>query len=112
MPSRAALVVALAYKPGWSFKLAGPSSRYLCVFATCPDSLEPGRVRTTQHQFEIPDEVCGDRRTFARWAFSQLLRAEWHEAAEFFQMGADRPFFPGHQGADPYACVERWSDDP
>lgn len=110
MPSRAELVAALAYKPGWAFKLAGPLNRFLCVFATCPDSVRPGQVRTTQHQFEIPDEVCGDRRVFARWALERVMQAERHEACEFFEFGGERPFFPMHGDGDPYADVERWSE--
>lgn len=102
------LVAALAYKPGWKFKLAGPGGRYLCVFATCPDSLGGG-LRTTQHQFEIPAGVESDPREFARWAFAQLLEAEWHESAESFQFCGGRPFWPNHQDeGSPYERVERW----
>ena len=106
MPSRAELVAGLAYKPGWTFKLAGPMNRCMCVFVAAVDSLEPARRRTTQHQFEIPDEACVDSSTFARWAFDRLLQCEWHEAAEFFQFDGRRPFWPGHQGADPYAPAD------
>lgn len=108
---RAALVARLAYKPGWAIKLAGPNHRYLCVFAHCPDSVRPGQWRTTQHQFEIPDEATADVRTFARWAFGVLLEAERHEAAEFFRVDGFAPFFP-HHGDDgsPYDHIERWDD--
>lgn len=104
----AALVRSLAYKPGWSFKAAGPGGRYLCVFSTTPDSLAPERSRMTQHQFEFPADVM-TREEFARWVFACLMKVEFHEAAEFLQVGGLRPFFPGHQGEDPYAWVERWS---
>lgn len=98
--------VGLAYKPGWTFKVAGPGGRFLCVFARTPDSLAPERMRVTQHQFEIPDGQ--DRREFARWVFDRLLEVERHEAAEFFQVDGERPFWPGHGDGDPYAATERW----
>lgn len=101
----AEIVAALAYKPGWRFKLGGPLNRYLCVFATTPDSHAPTRERTTQHMFELPDL---DGRDFARWVFDRLLDAERHEAGEFFQIDGFRPFYPNHQGEDPYVHVERW----
>lgn len=109
MASRAELVASLAYKPGWAFKCAGPGSRYLCVFATTPNSWPPHAPRCTQHQFEIPDELLDDRREFARWAFARLLDVEHHECAEFFQIGGQRPFYPGHNGADPYEHREAWT---
>lgn len=97
----------LAYKPGWTFKVAGPLGRYLCVFARTPDSLQPDRERTTQHQFEIPE--LADERDFARWVFARLLDVERHECAEFLQVAGRRPFFPGHEGQDPYEHREVWS---
>ena len=107
--TRGELVARLAYKPGWALKLAGPLGRYLCVYATCPDSTDPRRLRTTQHQFEIPDEVLVDERAFARWALEALMRAERHEACEFFRFDGRRPFFPNHQDeGSPYEHVERW----
>jgi len=107
--TRAELVGALAYKPGWTLTLKGPLNRYLCVFAHCPDSVRPGQWRTTQHQFEIPDDVLHDRRVFARWAFDRLLQAERHEAAEFFEFDGHRPFFPAHGDGDPYEHREVWT---
>jgi hypothetical protein len=107
--TRGELVAHLGYKPGWALKVAGPLGRYLCVFARCPDSVRPGTERTTQHQFEIPDEVCGDRETFARWAFDRFLQIERHEAAEFFQFDGQRPFFPAHGDGDPYEHREVWT---
>jgi hypothetical protein len=107
--TRAELVGALGYKPGWTLKLAGPNQRFLCVFAHCPDSVRPGQWRTTQHQFEIPDEACADRVAFARWALEALMRAERHEACEFFQIDGQRPFFPAHGDGDPYEHREVWT---
>lgn len=101
------LVAHLAYKPGWVFKIGGPLGRYLCVFATTPDSLNPTRNRTTQHMWEIPERL--DDQTFYRWVFDRLLDAERHEAGEFFKVGQHRPFFPHHQDeGSPYELVERW----
>lgn len=99
-------VAGLAYKPGWTFKRGGPGSRYLCVFATTPDSLAPHRTRTTQHMFEIPDDITAEE--WPRWVFDHLLLAELHEAGEFFEVDGFRPFFPHHQDeGSPYELVER-----
>lgn len=105
------LLASLAYKPGWTFKVAGPLGRYLCVFATTPDSGAPDRQRTTQHQFEIPPGLTV--RDLIRWAFECLLLAELHEAGEFFTVDGHRPFFPHHQDqGSPYERVERWESTP
>lgn len=102
----AELVPLLRYKPGWKFKLGGPLGRYLCVFATTPDSHHPERSRCTQHQFRIPDGF--EDRELVRWVFDQLLLAELHEAGEFFTVGTFRPFYPHHQDeGSPYVLVDR-----
>lgn len=102
-----ALVALLKYKPGWSFKIAGPYGRFLCVLARTPDSQHPQRERTTQHQFEIPDWDI-DGRTPTRWIFDCLLLCELHEAGEFMQIGEMRPFYPHHQDeGSPYELVDR-----
>ena len=101
------LAAGLAYKPGWTFKIAGPCNTMLCVFATTPDSNNPARSRTTQHQFTLPaDDV-----DLERWAFDCLLACELHECGEFFTMNGVRPFYPNHQGEDPYVLVDRRSPD-
>jgi len=98
----------LAYKPGWSFKVAGPNNRFLCVFATTQDSTDPTRTRCTQHMFEIPDDL-NDERLIARWVFDRLLLCELHEAGEFFKIGSFAPFYPHHQDeGSPYELVNRW----
>lgn len=102
----AGLVASLRYKPGWSFKVGGPYNRFLCIFATTPDSQRPGRERTTQHQFEMPEGL--DEPTFTRWAFDRLLLCELHEAGEFFTVGDRRPFYPNHADeGSPYVLVDR-----
>lgn len=101
----ARLVAGISYKPGWTFKLGGPLGRYLCVFATTPDSQQPSRQRTTQHMFELPD-VTG--RELVRWVFDRLLLCELHEAGEFFTVDGSRPFYPHHQDeGSPYELVDR-----
>ena len=101
-------VTGLAYKPGWSFKIGGPSSRYLCVYASTPDSNNPSRDRLTQHMFEMPAEPMTVRES-VRWVFDKVLLCELHEAGEFFTVDGFRPFFPNHQDeGSPYELVERW----
>lgn len=102
-----AVVASLTYKPGWTFKVAGPSGRFLCVYATTPDSQHPDRSRCTQHQFELP-AVTGHRE-LVRWIFERLLLCELHEAGEFFAVDGFRPFYPHHQDeGSAYELVERW----
>jgi len=98
----------LSYKPGWSFKIAGPLGRFLCIYATTPDSGHPERTRITQHQFEVPDAI-DTHQGFVRWVFDCLLLCERHEAGEFLAVDGFRPFFPHHQNeGSPYELVERW----
>lgn len=100
-------VARLSYKPGWSFKIGGPGSRFLCIMATTPDSGQPERNRCTQHMFRLPAPVV-DGPTFVRWVFDCLLLCEQHETGEFFKVDDVRPFFPHHQDeGDPYEVVDR-----
>lgn len=97
-------VATLAYKPGWTFKIGGPLGRYLCVLARTADSQAPGRERTTQHMFELPDQPVDG----ARWLLDRLLECEQHEACEFFAVAGRRPFYPNHQDeGSPYELVDR-----
>jgi hypothetical protein len=101
------LVPRLTYKSGWSFKVAGPLGRFLCVFARTPDSWHPERQRTTQHMWEIPP--LADERAALRWIFDRLLDIERHETGEFLAVDGHRPFYPNHQDeGSPYEPVERW----
>lgn len=98
----------LSYKPGWSFKIAGPGNQYLCIFSITPDSGQPERTRCTQHQFRLPDPPLNDRE-FARWVLDRLLQCEQHETCEFFRIDGFAPFYPNHQDeGSPYDLVERW----
>ena len=96
-------VAGIRYKPGWEFKVGGPGGRFLCVFARTPDSLQPDRLRVTQHMFEIPES--GD---LGRWVLDCLLLAERHEACEFLELDGVRRFWPHHQDeGSPYDLVDR-----
>ena len=102
-----AVVARLRYKPGWSFKVAGPLGSMLCIFATTPDSLNPAATRTTQHQFPLPP--TSDERELVRWVFDCILLAERHEAGEFLDYDGFRPFFPHHQDeGSPHEHGDRW----
>lgn len=104
-----AVVGRMAYKPGWSFKVAGPGGHSLCVFARTVDSLHRDRQRTTQHQFVIPDDVLADEAGFLRWVRDRLLLVEQHECCEFFTVDGRAPFWPNHEDeGSPYDLVERW----
>jgi hypothetical protein len=99
----------LSYKPGWSFKIAGPLGRYLCVYADTVDSQNRSQRRLTQHQFEMPAGGFADDRQAARWVLDKLLLCEQHETCEFFTVDGDAPFMPHHQDeGSPYELVERW----
>ena len=103
------LVAHLSYKPGWVFKIGGPLNSMLCVFATTPDSSNPARSRTTQHQFTLPPLGTD----LVRWALDRLLEIEQHEACEFFTVNGSRPFFPNHQDeGSPYDLVDRRTHAP
>lgn len=105
-------VEALAYKPGWKFKLGGPGHSMLCVYSTTPDSTSPARNRWTQHQFELPADDLSIE-DWQRWVFERLLEVELHEAGEFFTYAGQRPFFPHHQDeGSPYTRVERFEEQP
>lgn len=98
------LVGSLTYKPGWAFKVSGPGGRFLCIYATTPDSNNPAQQRTTQHMFELTDDVVD----VVCWVFDRLNDVERHEVGEFLTVAGERPFMPHHQGeGDPYAVVDR-----
>jgi hypothetical protein len=104
------IVARLAYRPGWTFKIAGPLGSALCVFARTPDSAAPARERTTQHQFPIPAgplPAC----EWLRWIRGCLELVERHELGEFLTFDGRRPFFPHHQDeGSPYELVDRCHD--
>ncbi len=96
----------LTYKPGWKFKIAGPGSNSLCIFARTPDSNHPENLRTTQHQFTIP--AAYDDLDPVLWIRDCLELCERHEIGEFLRVDGKAPFLPHHQGeGDPYEWVVR-----
>lgn len=103
----ARLVAALAYKPGWRFKIGGPLGRYLCVYALTVNSVQQTTERLTQHMFEMPS--FDDDHDFYRWVRDRLFQIEQHETCEFLAVAGHRPFYPHHNGdGSPYELVERW----
>jgi hypothetical protein len=103
-----ATIARVAYKPGWTFKIAGPLGRFLCVYARTIDSQNHSATRTTLHQFEMP-ESFDDERDFLRWMRDRLALAERHETCEFLTLDGVAPFYPNHQDeGSPYDLVERW----
>ena len=94
----------ITYKPGWTFKIGGPGSRFLCVQARTPDSNHPSRLRTTQHMFRVPE---GDIDT-VRWLRDCLEKCERHELGEFLRIDGEAPFMPHHgDEGDFYEWVDR-----
>lgn len=106
----AGFVASLSYKPGWRFKLAGPLNRYLCVYSSTANSINPKVERLTQHQFKFPDPLP-EHRELCRWVRERLMQIERHECCEFLAIDGLRPFWPNHQDeGSPYADVERWPE--
>lgn len=103
------VIAATTYKTGWTIRTGGPGNNMLCVYATTPDSNQPGTLRTTQHMWPLPTGL--DHRDACRWLHARIVDAERHEVGEFLTIDGRRPFYPGHQGADPYAHVEHWGDE-
>ena len=113
----AALVGALAYKPGWSFRLEdkdrgqGSTGLTLVIIATSVDSYNPGEPIRVWHYMPVPPASYNER-SWQRWLFEQILLVERHEAAEFFMIGTHRPYAPLHgPGNDPYLIAELASDE-
>lgn len=118
----AELVKACTYKPGWTLKLLedhdrghGRRGMALAVGICAYDSTDKfvmfqrldraPRLRFAVY-FPVPPEVY-DRPTWTRWLLEQLLKAEMHEALEFFQIDGVRPFWPQHEATTP-GC-DQWS---
>ncbi len=131
----ASLVSRLRYKPGWRFRLdsgitsaasgctqvtpgsaarpapgftvffpAGPL--FLVICAAAGDSSGSGRTLIFEHRFCVPPEDPSF--PWRRWLLDRILDVERHETCEWFQVGDDRPFYPGHgPDASLYAITER-----
>jgi hypothetical protein len=109
-----ALVDVLTYRPGWSFRLVvmdrGQGSEGLTFEVTSVgyNTYEPeaGRTYRVRHLFPVPPAAY-NRESWQRWILERLLEIETHEACEFMQIDAVRPFGPNHgPGHDPYYVRE------
>jgi hypothetical protein len=105
----AAVVAEAGYRPGWSFRLdpdcgrhAGARGLTLIISVETVDAYAPGEPFTVTHPRWVPPEPYG-RAAWARWLFDQIALVELHERMEFFTIGGQHPFPPGHGGGDdPY----------
>jgi hypothetical protein len=114
------LVHTCKYK-GWTFVLTdidrGQLSEGLTldIITLTANSYHPRRCEycsstvtnyRVHHYMPVPPAAY-DIRSWKRWLFDQILLVERHEAAEFFQVGDDRPYAPSHgPGNDPYILRE------
>ena len=112
----AMLVQELKYKAAWTFRLQDPGIKFdrgqgsygltLVVTIITPDAYHPETKRGVNHFFPVPPAAY-DTRSWQRWLLEQILLVERHEACEFFQIGAGRPYAPSHgPGNDPYLIRE------
>lgn len=108
------LVAQLTYRPGWIFRLEdydrGQGSKGLTLVVTILgyDTYNVGRGETYRviHLMPVPPAAYNER-SWRRWLFDQVMLVEQHEAAEFFQIGDDRPYAPYHgDGNSPYTVFE------
>jgi hypothetical protein len=108
------LVATCEYRPGWHINLEhldrgqGSEGLTLVVTSLGYDTYNPDRGETyrVHHFFPVPPAAY-DRRSWQRWLFEQFRLIESHEAAEFFQIGGERPYAPSHgPGNDPYMIRE------
>lgn len=119
------LVAKIVYRPGWLFTLTdldrGQGSKGLTLdittltansyhaeaCETCHSTITDYRVH---HYFIVP-AAAYDERSWRRWLLDRVLDIESHEACEFFQIGAERPYAPSHgPGNDPYLIREVGTD--
>lgn len=105
------IIERLKYKPGWKFELENAGlfrpldweqgiKAYLMVTCRVPDSFHPETIVTIGQRHPVPPEMdwCDAGRIY-HWLFQIIVQMERHEAAEFFQIEGERPFFPHHQEA-------------
>ena len=111
----AELVDAVAYKPGWSFRLQEPDATCpvfkLFVYSKTADSFDFDRTIRVRHEFMVPP-ASYKRDVWAAWLFDRIRDVETHEAGEFFRIDGVREFAPHHSnGEDPYRVwhVSDWA---
>jgi len=107
----AELVKELTYRPGWHFSLQqvdrgqGSVGLTFCAVGQYPDTYAPENTIRVMHYFIVP-AASYNAKSWRRWLFDRILEIERHEAAEFFQIGGERPYAPNHgPGHDPYFLV-------
>lgn len=114
-----ALVKKLAYRPGWTFRVAdidrGQGSEGLTFIATTVgyDTYHPDRGETyrVNHYFPVPPAAYNEQ-SWRRWLLDRIIEIETHEACEFFQIAGERPYAPHHgPGNDPYIIFEHGTDE-
>lgn len=126
----AELVEALVYKPGWSFQLydttrdreptedgvpwwkGEPLAGGLTfVVTTRHANAYRDEPRPTDHLFPVPAATFNCA-AWDRWIHDRLLDVDLHEAGEWHQDGAFRPFAPTHgPGDNPYVIVQYATDE-
>lgn len=113
------LVDNLKYRPGWKFALTemdrGQGSIGLTLLITIRGydtyNVDGGENYRVHHLMIVPAAAYNER-SWKHWLFEQILLVEKHEAAEFFQIGNDRPYAPyHHDGNDPYIIFELDSEE-
>jgi hypothetical protein len=111
------MVAELTYKPGWTFTLksspwrAGWAGILFEIRVETTNNIRSGEDIRVRHSMPVPVYVGGDPAYWRRWIFDQIVNVERHEAAELFQIGEERPFFPDHgPAADPYAVRDRLTE--
>ena len=120
------LVKTVAYRPGWTFRLAqadrGQGSEGLTLIITTLgyNAYHPGNGETyrVSHYMPVPPAAY-NLRSWRNWLFEQCLLVERHEAMEFFAIcdspGSEhrvRPYAPNHGfGWDPYLVTEVATDE-
>lgn len=108
------LVLALRYRPGWSFRLEnidrgqGSEGLTFMVLSRGYDTYNPDQGETYRvwHYFPVPPAAYV-RSSWQRWILDRLIEVETHEACEFMVVNGVRPFAPVHApGHDPYVVRE------
>lgn len=112
------LVSDLTYRPEWRAALEdldrgqGSSGLTLCIYTVGYDTynIAKGQNYRVVHYFPVPPAAY-DARSWRRWLFERFLDVERHEAAEFFQIGDERPYAPHHgPGNDPYIVFDHGTE--
>lgn len=113
------LVLALEYRPGWTFTLTymdrgqGCKGLTLDVVTLGYNSYhtDQGQNYRVHHYFPVLPAAY-DRDAWQRWLLDCLIQVESHEACEFFVVDGVHPFAPNHgPGRNPYVIHEYTTDE-